>query len=80
MRKDGKGDEFDYSVDPAKTPREINLTIKFGGDEPIAALGIYKLEGKTLTICLGDKEGTTRPTEFKTEAGSKFAIIVLRRE
>ena len=79
LRKGDEGKEFEYRVDPAKSPKEIDLTLSFGGEKPVSALAIYKLEEKTLTICLGDKQGTTRPQDFKTAPGSQFAIIVLRR-
>lgn len=77
---DGKGDEFEYKIDPTKSPKEIDLKLSFGGRPAISALCIYKLEGDQLTLCLGDKEGKARPTEFKTEQGSRFAIFVLKRE
>jgi hypothetical protein len=41
-------------------------------------LGIYKLDGDTLTICL-EARGNERPTEFATKEGSVANLIVLKR-
>jgi len=64
--------EFTYALDPAKTPREINLTTK--GNR---ALGIYKLDGDDLTICMS--MGGSRPSEFATRAGGDTETFTLKR-
>ena len=40
--------------------------------------GIYKFDGDTLKVCF-DPEGKTRPTEFKSEAGSENFVNVHKR-
>jgi hypothetical protein len=65
--------EFTYSLDPAKSPKEINLTTK--GNK---ALGIYKLDGDDdLTICVG--LGGSRPGEFVTRPGGDTELFTLKR-
>ena len=52
-------------------------TIDFRTDDQLVH-GIYKLDGDTLTICL-DESGEARPAEFVSKAGSKVALVVLKR-
>jgi uncharacterized protein (TIGR03067 family) len=70
--------EFPVGVtfDPTARPKEINVTPDMSGASHLA--GIYKIEGDTLTICLGDKVGSPRPTEFKAD-GPDAGLIVLKR-
>ena len=67
--------EGTYRVDPGKTPKEIDLTDSSG-----TRLGIYKLEGDQLTLCLTEPNRPSRPTEFTAPAGSPQMVLVLRRE
>jgi RNA polymerase sigma factor (sigma-70 family) len=73
-RKGDKEEEGTYKLDPAKNPKEITFTTDERGTE----LGIYKLDGDTLTICL-EANGNDRPTEFATKEGSMVNLIVFKR-
>ena len=73
-RKGDKQEEGTCKLDPAKKPKEITLTTDERGTE----LGIYKLDGDTLTICL-EANGNERPTEFASKAGSMANLIFLKR-
>jgi uncharacterized protein (TIGR03067 family) len=77
------GTRFDCRLGPAGSPGRIDL-----GQKLSVNLGIYKLEGDTLTICIGPSQASpiidpaakpdeqARPAEFSPEAGT---VIVLRR-
>jgi uncharacterized protein (TIGR03067 family) len=54
-------------LDTEKTPKTIDLTGTERFLKGTRFLGIYKLDGDELTLCVGD--GASRPTEFKANPG-----------
>jgi uncharacterized protein (TIGR03067 family) len=76
--KEGTKDaaEGTYKVDAKKNPAEIDLTPP---KEEGTLVGIYKLDGDTLTICLSDKNSTDRPTKFESPDGTNVMLITLKR-
>jgi uncharacterized protein (TIGR03067 family) len=77
--RDGKnfaGTKVVYDV--TKSPHAIDLIPDGGPNRDEHILGIYKLEGETLTICVADA-GQPRPTGFEAAAGSKRTLQAFRR-
>jgi uncharacterized protein (TIGR03067 family) len=66
-----------FEVIKDSRPLAINLTIGMPAEGPTFR-GIYKIEKDTLTICMrhGSEE---RPTEFKSEEGSRTYLYVFGR-
>jgi uncharacterized protein (TIGR03067 family) len=65
-----------YKVDAKKSPAEIDLTPP---KEEGKHIGIFKIDGDTLTICMSDKGGTERPTKFESPDGSAVMLLTLKR-
>jgi uncharacterized protein (TIGR03067 family) len=65
-----------YTVNTKKNPAEIDLTPP---KEDAKHLGLFKIDGDTLTLCLSDKGGTERPTKFESPDGSKIMLLTLKR-
>jgi len=71
-REEGK-----YKVDPKKDPAEIEFEGRRGKkDSPI--LGIYKLDGDSLTLCINGGENA-RPTKFESPEGSQNILMTFKR-
>lgn len=64
--------------DPSKTPKTIDLTITEGEGKETTTLGIYKLDGDTLTHCLAS-DNKKRPTEFKAGNGVQAILETAKR-
>jgi uncharacterized protein (TIGR03067 family) len=80
IREDGKTQEnFAFTLDPAKKPKEIDLTLKVGPQKGRVDRAIYEIDGDTLRICIQSDKDAPRPGEFASPAGSKLWLIVLKR-
>jgi uncharacterized protein (TIGR03067 family) len=84
-----KGNQFDtismgatymgtVSVDPASTPKRLDVIFTDGPHQGHSALAIYELDKDTWKLCLGFA-GNKRPEAFDTTAGCGHALEVLTR-
>jgi RNA polymerase sigma-70 factor (ECF subfamily) len=78
---DGKGRtrKLNFTLDPAKSPKEINLTSLDGQEKDKSTPGIYSLEKGQLRLCYF-RDGTARPKDFKTSQGDGKLVLVLERD
>jgi uncharacterized protein (TIGR03067 family) len=67
-----------FEVDPTKSPATIDLIPDGGPQRDKHVLGIYRLEGDVLTICVADVD-QPRPLTFEAEPGSKKTLQKLKR-
>lgn len=67
-----------YMVDLTKTPAEIDIIGTEGELKGKAALGLFKLEGGTLTMCYV-MPGKERPSALASPRGSGVTLIVWKR-
>jgi uncharacterized protein (TIGR03067 family) len=72
----GKGT---FTLDATKSPKQIDITLADGPAKGKTVLGIYKIDGDTLTICNAGPGGK-RPAEFKAPQKSGQTLAVWSRE
>ena len=66
-------------LDPAATPKCMDITVTGGGQLNAVIEGIYELKGDQLKIC-AKVFGNERPLEFSSPEGSSIVLLVLKRE
>lgn len=68
------------TLDPATTPRCIDLKVETGSMKGTVVEGVYECKDDELKLCLYFADGArNRPLEFKTTAGSNRVLLVLER-
>jgi uncharacterized protein (TIGR03067 family) len=70
--------EGTYKLDPSKSPRQIDVVRRRGGEE-LTFKGIYAVEKGRLKVCLAGA-GNDRPKEFKAGKNIEFAVELKRVE
>jgi len=76
-----KPDAVTYKLDTKKSPNEIDI---MAPKEKGKILGIYKIDGDTLTICISgkdvkdDKDGE-RPAKFESPEGAQIMLMTFKR-
>jgi uncharacterized protein (TIGR03067 family) len=78
--KDDAGQTMTYSVDTSKEPKWIDVKTD---RVKVKTVGIYKLDGDELTLCVvelnGENAKDARPTKFEANGAAKSALYVLKR-
>lgn len=72
-------EEGNYTLDPSKTPKTIDLDIKTGMDQGKKQLGIYKIEDGKITVIVAAAGSKDRPKSFTPAEGDDVLEFVLER-
>ena len=75
--------EGTFKSDPAADPKEIDLAIEKSGIpayQGLTSLGIYKIEGTSLTLALGEPGKNTRPESFGSGTGAMVFSLTLEQQ
>jgi uncharacterized protein (TIGR03067 family) len=75
----GVGEEGKIKIDPAKKPATIDLDITSGNDKGATQLGIYKIDGDTVTFCFARPGVKERPQDFKSTEENGHILVTLKR-
>ena len=67
-----------YTIDPSKSPKEIDMVGTEGELTGKVAPGIYLIDGESLRICYV-MPGLPRPKTFESAEGSQVFLIVWKR-
>src|SRR5262245_38366925 len=72
--------ETQMTLDPEKKPKSIDMKFLDGANKDKSALGIYKIDGDTFTMCRGLNPGQTRPQDFGTWPDTNTFLVVWKKE
>jgi uncharacterized protein (TIGR03067 family) len=72
--------ETQMILDPEKKPKTIDMKFLDGVNKDKTAVGIYKFDDETFTLCRGLNPGQTRPQDFGTWPDTKTFMVVWKKE
>ncbi|HEV3444544.1 MAG TPA: TIGR03067 domain-containing protein [Gemmataceae bacterium] len=72
-------DQGTVKLDPSAKPKALDITGTEGPNKGKKIPAIFERNGDTLRVCY-DLSGKSRPTEFKSEAGTQLFLVTYKRE
>jgi uncharacterized protein (TIGR03067 family) len=72
-------DQGTFTIDPTKTPKQMEIKPTGGPNKGRTLKAIYKLDGDTLTICYELGDGGF-PKAFESKPDTKLFLAVYKRE
>lgn len=69
-----------FKLDPAMTPRAIDLTFNDGPLKDQTVKGIYKFDGNHFVMCRAARPEGERPGDFTSQAASGRILVVWQRK
>ncbi|MBN9122044.1 MAG: TIGR03067 domain-containing protein [Planctomycetes bacterium] len=74
-------EEGAFTIDPTKSPKEVDVKPTGGPNKGKTVKAIYKLDGDTFTACYNfDADKGARPEKFESKEGTTHLLIVYKRE
>ena len=73
-------EEGTYTTGSAGKAKTVDFMIRVGKDKGKKQLGIYKLEGDTLTMSMSAAGAPNRPAGFVSKKGSGMEVSTLERK
>ena len=68
-----------FTTNPKANPPSVDLFTNTAAANGSRLIGIFKIDGDTLTICGTRTKGAERPTKFEAPSGSGNVLYVLKR-
>ena len=67
-----------FKIDESQKPMTVDISVADGPDAGQSAVGIFQLNGKTLTVKFAQPGSTVRPTDFAVADG--FQVLVMAKK
>lgn len=80
VTKDGSTDRGTFSIDSAKSPKQMDIHPESGPGAGQVIRAIYEFSGDTVRICYATEDGSERPVSFKTAPDSGQVMIHYKRK
>jgi uncharacterized protein (TIGR03067 family) len=72
-------EEITLKLDAKQKPKVVELNYTKGPNKGNTETGIYSVDGDTLKMCINEKKGGARPTEFSSTKENEFSLVVLKK-
>jgi uncharacterized protein (TIGR03067 family) len=76
-----ENDAGTFTVDPAKSPKQLDVKPTGGPNKGKTVKGIYKIDGDTMTICYDHMaDAAKHPEKFESKDGTTLLLMVYKRQ